>query len=311
MGFEGFVIGDWNGHEQVEGCSKSSCSKAINAGVDMIMVPTDWKAFLENTVKQVRSGEISEDRINDAVRRILRVKINAGMFEHGKPSEHILAGRANLLGHPQHRSIARQAVRESLVLLKNDNVLPFSPSAKVIVDGSGAHNPQMQSGGWTLDWQGRDVATDQYKGFTTIRDGFEQVLEAQSGEQLVKRASRAEIAIIVFGETPYAEMQGDLTNTDFDLSNSEDFKLMKKYKARGIPVIAVMLSGRPRGVDDVIEISDAFVAAWLPGSEGGGVADVLIDNDHSFVGTLPFDWPKTGAGTRFERGFALYLNNSR
>jgi len=144
MNFQGFVVGDWNGHEQVE---------------------NDWKPFLENTIKQVKSGEIPETRIDDAVRRILRVKFNAGMFDHGKPTNHALAGRASLIGHPQHRAIAR---RESLVLLKNEGVLPLAANAKIIVAGSGADDPQMQSGGWTLTWQGRDVPAKQYKGFTTI-----------------------------------------------------------------------------------------------------------------------------------------------
>jgi len=303
MGFDGFVVGDWNGHEQIPGCTKSSCAAAINAGVDMIMVPDDWKAFLDNTVRQVKAGEISQARLDDAVRRILRVKMRAGMFDDGKPSTQRLAGRAKLIGHKSHRAVARQAVRESLVLLKNDNALPISKRANVIVAGSGADSPSMQSGGWTLTWQGRDVADEKYKGFTTVKDGFEQAIS--SGTVTSDTKAAADVAVIVFGETPYAEMEGDLQNTDFDLTSSADFKLMQSLKARNIPVVAVFLTGRPRGVDAAIQASDAFVAAWLPGSEGGGVADVLVEGDYNFKGKLPFDWPATGSGQYKPRGYGL------
>lgn len=310
MNFQGFVVGDWNGHEQVEECTKVSCPAAINAGVDMIMVPNDWKPFLENTIKQVKSGEIPETRIDDAVRRILRVKFNAGMFDHGKPTNHALAGRASLIGHPQHRAIARQAVRESLVLLKNEGVLPLAANAKIIVAGSGADDPQMQSGGWTLTWQGRDVPVKQYKGFTTIKEGFEDALKASGGKLVKSQSSQADAAIIVFGETPYAEMEGDLETTHFDLQSNPDFALMQEYKSKGMPVIAVFLSGRPRGVDTVIDLADAFVVAWLPGSEGAGLADVFLDNEHDFKGHLPFAWPNTESATRFERGFGLSVKQN-
>ena len=306
MGFDGFVVGDWNGHEQVEGCSKVSCPAAINAGVDMIMVPEDWKPFLENTIRQVKSGEITQTRLDDAVRRILRVKYRAGMFDDGKPSKHALAGRASLVGHPEHRAVARQAVRESLVLLKNDGVLPLSPESKIIVAGSGANNPSMQSGGWTLTWQGRDVPSKEYKGFTTIKEGFEAIIGKES--VLTDASSAADAAIVVFGETPYAEFEGDLGSLDFDLAGSKDYALIQSFKSRNIPVIAVFLSGRPRGIDEAIESSDAFVAAWLPGSEGAGVADVLIKNEHGFKGKLPFDWPATSSASalpKYKRGFAF------
>ena len=310
MNFQGFVVGDWNGHEQVEGCTKVSCPTAINAGVDMIMVPNDWKPFLENTIKQVKYGEIPETRIDDAVRRILRVKFNAGMFDNGRPTDHALAGRASLIGHSQHRAIARQAVRESLVLLKNEGVLPLASNAKIIVAGSGADDPQMQSGGWTLTWQGRDVPAKQYKGFTTIKEGFEDALKASGGKLVKSQSSQADAAIIVFGETPYAEMEGDLEATHFDLQSNPDFALMQEYKSKGVPVIAVFLSGRPRGLDAAIDLADAFIAAWLPGSEGAGLADVFLDNEHDFKGRLPFAWPNAESASRFERGFGLSVKQN-
>ena len=323
MGFDGLIVGDWNGHEQIEGCTKMSCPQAINAGIDLIMVPEDWKAFLENTVKQVKSGEIAMSRIDDAVRRILRVKYRAGMFVSGKPSEHRLAGRAKLLGHADHRNVARQAVRESLVLLKNDGVLPLDPASNILVTGSGADNPVMQSGGWTVTWQGRDLETrilnplHYYKGHTTISAGLSDAIKKARGS-LITDADSAKIdaAIVVFGEEPYAEFEGDLASLDFDLANNTDFKIIQDLKAKNIPVVSVFITGRPRGVDAAIEASDAFVAAWLPGSEGAGVADVLLSNTqgkpaYNFKGSLPFNWPQNGSSnpittsTKYKFGYGL------
>ena len=328
MGFDGLIVGDWNGHEQIEGCSKSSCAQAINAGIDLIMVPEDWRAFQSNTVAQVKSGEIEMCRIDDAVRRILRVKYRAGMFDSGKPSAHRLAGRAKLLGHEDHRNVARQAVRESLVLLKNDGVLPIDPSKTILVAGSGADNPVMQSGGWTVTWQGRSIEDrtlnprSYYKGHTTISEGISAAAKASDGKVTTDEdASEIEVAIIVFGEQPYAEFEGDLESLDFDLAANADFKLVQELKAKGIPVVTVFISGRPRGVDAAIEASDAFVAAWLPGSEGAGVADVLLsENDgkpsYDFRGRLPFAWPQTGQDltettTKYKRGYGLTYSQAR
>jgi len=319
MGFDGFVLGDWNGHEQVDGCSASSCPQAINAGVDMIMVPEQWKGFLDNTIKQVKSGEISEARLNDAVRRILRVKIRAGMFEHGKPSEHALAGRAKLIGHADHRNVARQAVRESLVLLKNNDVLPIAQKTNILVAGIAADHPAYQNGGWTLTWQGRDLETRiinsaaDYKGHTSILSGLEQNGRRVSYDEMGRFDvnNPPDVAIVVMGEEPYAESDGDLTNTDFDVTESAEYKAIAAFNAQNIPVVIVFLSGRPRGVDRLIDMADGFIAGWLPGSEGGGIADLLIADKkgkarHDFKGTLPFDWPASGAeAVRFDRGFGL------
>ncbi|WP_418152555.1 glycoside hydrolase family 3 protein [Litorimonas sp. RW-G-Af-16] len=310
MGFDGLVVGDWNGHAQIEGCTNASCPQAINAGVDLIMVPEDWKAFSQNTISQVKAGDIPMSRVDDAVRRILRVKYRAGMFDSGKPSEHALASRAKLLGHADHRAIARQAVSESLVLLKNDGVLPINPNSRILVAGSGADNPALQSGGWTVTWQGRHIETralnprKYYKGHTTIADGIRDAAASAGGETLAKPDpdTRPDVAIIVFGETPYAEFEGDLANLDFDLLDNEDFKLMQSLKSDGVPVVAVFLTGRPRGVDAAIDLADAFVTAWLPGSEGAGVADVLIaapdgSPRQNFKGKLPFSWPANGVSS--------------
>jgi beta-glucosidase len=159
MGFDGFVVGDWNSHGQVAGCSNENCPQAINAGLDMFMYSgPDWKKLYQNTLAEARSGEIPAARLDDAVRRILRAKLRAGLFERGRPSTRAVAGHFELIGAPAHRAIARQAVRESMVLLKNEGVLPLKPSANILVAGGGADSISQQSGGWTITWQGTDVA---------------------------------------------------------------------------------------------------------------------------------------------------------
>ena len=317
MGFDGFVVGDWNGHEQVPGCSPSSCAAAINAGVDMIMVPYEWKKFLENTISQVKRGDISRARLDDAVRRILRVKFRAGLMKGKAPSERFLAGRDALIGFAAHRKVARKAVRKSLTLLKNQGALPIT-GRRVLIAGDGADNVRMQSGGWTMDWQGRDVAAKKYKGFTTIGGGLREALAANEALVLVDKADlqRGDTAIYVFGETPYAEFDGDKESTDYDKLSAKDVAFFEDMKSKGVKTVAVFLTGRPSGVDRLIDLADAFVVAWLPGSEGGGVADVLVAKGngkaaYDFTGRLPFAWPANGgtdskpAATRFERGFGL------
>lgn len=317
MGFDGFVVGDWNGHEQVPGCSPSNCAEAINAGVDMIMVPYDWKKFLENTIQQVKRGGISRARLDDAVRRILRVKFRAGLMKGKAPSERFLAGRDALIGFAAHRKVARKAVRKSLVLLKNNGALPVRAS-RVLIAGAGADNVRMQAGGWTMDWQGRDVSAKKYKGFTTIGAGLRSAL-AENDMLAVKNADAlraGDTAIYVFGETPYAEFEGDKESTDYDKLSAKDVAFFEDMKAKGVKTVAVFLTGRPSGVDQLIDLSDAFVVAWLPGSEGGGVADLLVSNNNgqssaNFSGRLPFAWPANGgtaeqaAPVRFKRGFGL------
>lgn len=313
MGFDGLIVSDWNAHMQLAGCAEKWCSIIINAGVDLIMVPEEWRAFQLSTIGQVENGEIPMARIDDAVRRILRVKLRAGMFDDGRPSDHPLAGRAELIGHADHRAVARQAVRESLVLVKNNAVLPLKPSSRIFVGGSGADDPAIQSGGWTISWQGRENKRADYTGFTTVMQGFERAIGAAGGTLISNMDQPADAAVIVFGETPYAEFQGDLTGTDFDFGDGQDLELMRSLKAKGVPVVAVFLTGRPRGIDTLLDTADAVVIAWLPGSEGAGVSDVLLsDQDgsssHGFKGRLPFSWVSDeGAETeiRFPLGYGL------
>jgi beta-glucosidase len=312
MGFDGFVIGDWNGHGQVDGCTNNSCAQAINAGVDMFMAPEDWKQLIENTLSQVKSGEISMDRINDAVTRILRVKVRAGLFELGAPSTRKHAGNEKIVGSEEHRKIARQAVRESLVLLKNkNNILPLTANSNIIVSGSGANNIGQQSGGWSITWQGTGNENSDFPGATSIYDGIASAVKSAGGNAQLSPTGNfntpPDVAIVVFGETPYAEGQGDITNLNYSGTFPNDLKLLKKFKSLGIPVVSVFITGRPLWTNPELNTSDAFVIAWLPGTEGVGIADVLIGDKSGnpkfdFKGRLSFSWPANAVQTTVNVG---------
>ncbi|WP_308365686.1 MULTISPECIES: glycoside hydrolase family 3 N-terminal domain-containing protein [unclassified Microbulbifer] len=301
MGFDGLVVGDWNGHGQVPCCTNDSCAQAINAGIDLLMVTYDWKKMIENTLAQVRAGEISEERLDDAVRRILRVKLRAGLFDK-RPSERALAGREDIVGSPEHRALARRAVRESLVLLKNrNNILPLNPKQKILVAGDGADSIAMQSGGWSVSWQGAGIPNEKFPGATSIYAGIKSAVEKAGGSALLSAdgsfEQKPDVAIVVFGERPYAEGQGDLNTLEFEAGKKQSLALLKSLKSKGIPVVSVFLSGRPLWVNPELNASEAFVAAWLPGTEGAGVADVIIAKDSGepnfdFKGKLSFSWPK-------------------
>lgn len=301
MGFDGLVVGDWNGHGQVPGCTNDSCPQAVNAGIDLLMVTYDWKNMIANTLQQVRSGEIPEARLDDAVRRILRVKLRAGLFDR-KPSARALAGDESAVGSAEHRALARRAVRESLVLLKNrDGILPLDPSGDILVAGPGADSIAMQSGGWSVSWQGTGIANEKFPGATSIYAGIREAVESAGGSARLSANgnfdSKPDVAVVVFGETPYAEGQGDLNSLEFEAGRKNSLALLEKFRAADIPVVSIFLSGRPRWVNPELNASDAFVAAWLPGTEGAGVADVIIaDRDgeprHDFRGRLSFSWPR-------------------
>ncbi len=312
MGFDGFVVGDWNGHGQVKGCSNDSCAASFNAGVDMFMVPEDFRALYDNTLKQVQSGEITMERLDDAVRRILRVKKRAGLFEGGKPSSRPLAGREELMGAPEHREVARQAVRESLVLLKNEGgLLPLARGQRVLVAGDGADNLGKQTGGWTITWQGTGNENSDFPGATSIWAGIREVVEGAGGTAELDAkgglddGDPPDVAIVVYGEDPYAEFQGDVETLEYPAGR--DLKILQPLKDAGVPVVSIFLSGRPMWVNPLLNASDAFVAAWLPGTEGGGVADVVFQAadgsvNHDFKGKLSFSWPKSADQNVLNRG---------
>lgn len=302
MNFGGFVVGDWNGHGQVKGCSNTDCAQTYIAGLDMAMAPDTWKGMYESTLAHAKDGTLPMARLDDAVRRILRAKFRMGLFEKPKPSARALGGKLELLGAPEHRAVARQAVRESLVLLKNQNgLLPLAPKQRVLVAGDGADNMAKQAGGWTLTWQGDGTKRADFPNADTLWQGLQAQVEAAGGkaELAVDGAykTKPDVAVVVFGEEPYAEFQGDLPDLMFKGGRSGDLELIKKLKADGIPVVAVFLTGRPLWVNREINAADAFVAAWLPGSEGAGVADVLLRKadgsvQHDFKGKLSFSWPR-------------------
>lgn len=295
--FDGFLVSDWNAHAQVEGCTAADCPQAIRAGLDLYMAPDSWKGIWESTLREVKSGAIPMSRLDDAVRRILRVKFRAGIFDAKRPSERPYAGRYDLLGSPDHRAIARQAVRESLVLLKNSgSVLPLKPGANILVAGDGADNVAKQAGGWTLSWQGTGTLPSDFPNATSIWRGIRDEVRTAGGTATLsvdgRFATKPDAAIVVFGENPYAEFQGDRSDVAFDdPATVDNLATMRRLRAAGIPVVAVFLSGRPLWVNPYLNASDAFVAAWLPGSEGEGVADLLFGKAE-FRGKLPFSWPK-------------------
>lgn len=297
MGFDGFVVGDWNGHGQVAGCNNEDCAQAINAGLDIFMVPNDWKALFDNTLAQVENGTIPMARIDDAVRRILRVKVRAGLFEKPSPANRPLSGDRTLIGKESHREVARQAVKESLVLLKNKGkTLPLDAKARILVAGDAADNIGKQSGGWSITWQGTNNTNDDFPGGTSIFDGINEHVTEAGGKVVLsvdgEFQEKPDVAIVVFGEEPYAEGHGDRETLIYQQGNKRDLALLEKLKQKGIPVVSVFISGRPMWVNAELNASDAFVAAWLPGSEGAAVADVLFGKQ-DFKGKLPFSWPAT------------------
>jgi beta-glucosidase len=312
LGFDGFVVGDWNGHGQIPGCTDSNCAAALLAGIDMFMAPERWKELFDNTLAQLRAGVIPPARLDDAVRRILRVKAKLGLFEPARPWE----GRSGVLASRSHRMLARTAVRESLVLLKNAAaVLPIRATARVLVAGDGANDIGRQCGGWTLGWQGGAHRNGDFPQGESIYAGLRAALEAGGGSaQLSIDGSyrgRPDVAIVVFGEQPYAEGAGDLHSIEYQAGERRDLKLLRRLRAQHIPLVSVFLSGRPLAMDAEIDTSDAFVAAWLPGSEGGGIADLLIGDArgaarHEFTGALSFAWPASAPpDARFALGYGL------
>ena len=294
MGFDGFVVSDWNAISQIPGCTNDHCPQAINAGVDMIMVPFDWKKFIDNTVADVEAGTISQARIDDAVTRILRVKVRAGLFG-ARPSANANAGKPFAL---LARELGRRAVAETLVLLKNENAaLPLKAGSKLLVVGQSADNLANQAGGWSITWQGTGNTNADYPNADSI---LVAIKAANTGGTVTYSATGVDVdvsqfdaVIAVIGETPYAEGAGDI-KPGKPVSHSarfpDDLAALKAVSGKGKSVITVFESGRTVYANDLINASDAFVAAWLPGTEGKGVTDVLF-GARDFHGVLPFAWP--------------------
>ena len=295
MGFQGLVVGDWNAHGQIDGCTTTNCPQALDAGLDLYMAPDSWRGLFDSLVAQAKDGTVRPDRLDDAVRRVLRVKAKLGMLEGARATRQDYA----TIGSPEHLALAREAVAKSLVLLKNSGVLPIRPGTNVLVAGDAADDVGRQAGGWTITWQGTGTTPADFPNGQSIWTGLNQAVRSAGGRATLSLDgsfnAKPDVAIVVFGERPYAEFQGDVPTLAYQPNAQTDLALLKRLKAAGVPVVSVFLSGRPMFVNAEMNASDAFVAAWLPGTQGGGVADVLIAGAgtvaRDFTGRLPFAWP--------------------
>jgi len=286
LGFEGFIISDWNGIDQLEGDYRSDIKQSVSAGIDMVMAPSSYASFITNLKQLVNDGEVPIARIDDAVSRILRVKFEMGLFEHPFTERAL----TDSVGSSAHRAVARQAVRESMVLLKKENgILPLNrTTGKILVAGSKGDDLGYQCGGWTISWQGSggDITDG-----TTILEGIQHAVNGAQVEYVADGSgvTDADAAVIVIGETPYAEGNGD--RTDLHLSQA-DVETVRRVKEAGIPTVVIVISGRPMILDNVLHYADVLFAAWLPGTEGDGVADILF-GDFEPSGILTHSWPKS------------------
>ena len=307
LGFSGFVVSDWGGVDQIDPVYPTAVARAIGAGIDMVMVPYDGPRFQDAVRAGLASGSIAASRIDDAVHRILRVKFELGLFEHPMPPD----GKAAAVGSDADRALARKAVAASLVLLKTSpGALPIGTGDTVLLAGDGADDIGLQSGGWTISWQGSRGATTRG---TTIADAFGQRLGDRLsffGPRAVPAKTRADVGIVVLAEPPYAEGEGD--STSLVLPGTDLVRTIRPMVRR---LVVVILSGRPVILDDVLPDADAVVAAWLPGTEGAGIADVLL-GDAGYTATTPYTWratpgdaPRTGKtaceGAIFPLGYGL------
>lgn len=333
LGFEGFIISDWDGIDYLSEDYHQAVAMGMNAGVDMFMVSETWREFIQSLCAHVRAGTVSVSRLNDAVRRVLRVKALSGLLDAPKPSAREYSN-SDVFGCEKHRLIAREAVSKSLVLLKNRNdLLPLSKQSRILVAGKNADNAGHQCGGFTVAWQGMND-NQGVPGATSIWQAISQAADnatlSDGGLGLEAHPDMHDVAIVVIGERPYAEGMGDIRdgndvivqagsqikglmkvlepygNTiELAQSHPEDLAVINNIVARGVPVIAVLLSGRPLVVNKELDKSDAFIAAWLPGSEGSGVSDVLF-GDRPFTGKLSFTWPSKTSGGSVDEADALF-----
>lgn len=319
LAFDGLVVSDWNAIEQVPGCTRTHCPAAINAGVDMVMVPDDWQAFIRELTADVRSGVVPMRRIDDAVTRILRVKLRSGLFDVN-PAD---TARTMPSSAIVDAALASEAVSKSLVLLKNTNVLPLARSSRILVVGKGADSYSIQSGGWSRTWQGTENVNADFATGETLLTAIRETVgaanvtysETASGVDV----SQFDAVIAVLGEQPYAEMRGDV-RAPAPLAHTsrypEDQAVLNAVSGKGKPVVTVLYSGRTLYANDLINRSNAFVAAWLPGTEASGITDVLFRTadgrvNRDFTGRLPFAWPGTSCDATaraplFRRGYGLH-----
>ena len=293
LGFKGFLISDWQALEKMGDDYKSNIIASINAGMDMVMVPgaakyggQTYTNFIKLLIESVNEGSVSEKRINDAVARILKVKFEMGLFERPYSDKELLS----MVGSKEHRKIAREAVKQSLVVLKNDGVLPLSKDlGHIHVSGKNADDLGNQCGGWTISWQGESgpitKGTTIYEAIQGAVSSFTNVTYSKDGSG----AKGADVGIVIIGETPYAEMEGDRESLVLD---KKDLAAINKIKKAGVPVVVIIISGRPLIITDELDKWSGLIAAWLPGSEGRGVTDVIF-GDYNPTGRLSVTWPRT------------------
>jgi beta-glucosidase len=300
-GFDGVVVGDWDGHGQIDGASPADCPEALMAGLDMYMAPGSWKGLHASLLQQLESGRISQARLDDAVRRILRLKLRAGLCTQPMPSERPGAASRAVVGCKAHAELAAEAVQKSAVLLKNSNhTLPLKPGQHIVVTGRAADDLGMLCGGWSLSWQGGKLDTADYPHAETLLAGIRRMASQQGSGvtyapngRVDKKKKKPDIAIHVFGEAPYAEFRGDVSTLDFQPASKNDSIALKRLREAGIPTVCIFLSGRPMWVNPTLNASDAFVAAFLPGTQAGALAELLFAaHDMDFTGKLPFSWPR-------------------
>lgn len=301
LGFEGFVISDYAGIDQIPGDYASDVRTSINAGLDMIMVPNAYADFEKALLAETTAGRISEARVNDAVSRILTQKFKLGLFE--KP--YADTSNSDKIGGAAHRAVAREAAAKSQVLLKNDgNVLPLKKSQKVYVAGSNADDIGNQTGGWTISWQG---SSGKITDGTTILQAMKKAAPGATVDYSKDASAPTaghDVGVVVVGETPYAEGIGDVGNGhDLELSAADKTAVDKVCGA--MKCVVLVVSGRPQLIGDRLGDVDGLVASWLPGTEGDGVADVLYGK-RSFTGQLPVTWPKSEAQLPINVGDASY-----
>jgi beta-glucosidase len=288
LGFTGLIVSDWNGIDELPGDRDAHVERAINAGIDMVMAPDSYRPFIASLKKNASTGRVSQARIDDAVRRILVAKFRFGAFERPFGDPALLAD----VGSPAHREVARQAVRESQVLLVNKNrALPIAAGVtSIAVAGKAADDIGMQCGGWTISWQG---APGRITDGTTVLQAIKKaaprarVTYSPTGDV----TAGAQIAVVVIGEPPYAEMKGDRPELSLDAA---DVAAVRNAKKAGVPVVVVLFSGRPMLLDPILPDADAILAAWLPGTEGDGIADVLFGTFKP-TGKLSMTWPRSMA----------------
>jgi beta-glucosidase len=299
LGFEGFVVTDWEAIDEMPGEYADDVAKAINAGVDMVMVPNRYKLFLATLRKLVEQKRVPLTRIDDAVRRILRKKVELGLWQRPFTDRALTAS----IGSDAHRAVARDAVRQSAVLLKNERAaLPIARGKRVHVGGSKADDLGLQCGGWTVSWKGKrgrsTVGTTILDGLRASARGDTQVSYAADGSG----GDDAQVAVAVVGEEPYAEGQGD--RAELSLA-PEDRELIQRMKRSGRPLVVVLITGRPLILGTALDDADALLVAWLPGSEGQGVADVLF-GDYAPTAKLPHSWPRSMSQIPINYGDAKY-----